>query len=282
MKKNTLTCHEFSAPTASSSSIAFDLVFLHGFMGCADDFKEVAAYAGKSGKVRRMVALDLPGHGPSAALIDNIQTTAEALQLMADSITALKLERTVLIGYSMGARLLLHLVLSRPELAQGVVLESVTPGIEDDGERALRRTLDDRLLKNVIENKEPFQEFLERFYDNPIFKGLKDHPNFAGMVARKLHQNPESLQKALNLFSPGTLLPLWPHIPLLSIPILVITGEEDTRYVQTGKRMRLLNPAIHIDVCPACSHNTHMQSPELFWNRIERFINCLNHKNQQG
>ena len=49
------------------------------------------------------------------------------------------------VGYSMGARLALVLALRHPDAIRGLLLESPSPGIADDRERAQRRAADEAL-----------------------------------------------------------------------------------------------------------------------------------------
>src|SRR3989304_3265234 len=51
----------------------------------------------------------------------------------------LGVEQTVLLGYSMGGRLALHLALAAPEPTPALFLESASPGIDDPTEREARR-----------------------------------------------------------------------------------------------------------------------------------------------
>ena len=55
----------------------------------------------------------------------------------------LGIERTALLGYSMGGRVALHFALAAPERLSALVLESASPGIADPQERAARVASDD-------------------------------------------------------------------------------------------------------------------------------------------
>jgi len=98
------------------------LLFLHGFLGSADDFKPCMDALSSE---FRCVALDLPGHGATSVTCTtatagaaqqsphmSIEATAVAI---ATAVRALRLDEgkhgCVVVGYSLGARLALRLAL---------------------------------------------------------------------------------------------------------------------------------------------------------------------------
>ena len=94
----------------------------------------------------RLVSVDLPGHGRSDAPPE--PSRYRAGRVVGDLEAVLdrfELERAVVLGYSMGARLALAFALARPHRTAALVLEGGSPGIADARERAARRAADEVL-----------------------------------------------------------------------------------------------------------------------------------------
>src|SRR6266545_948250 len=92
------------------------VVLVHGFTQTLAAWEPVAARLGARWRVLRV---DLPGHGGSAA------------------------GRAAYVGYSLGGRLCLRLALDRPDLVRALVLLSASPGIADPAARAERVAADE-------------------------------------------------------------------------------------------------------------------------------------------
>lgn len=121
----TLATHTLGAPESSLPPV----VLVHGFASsAAEDYVatgwgEALAAAGRTG-----IAIDLPGHGDSAAVssVDAARTTAVVASIL-DAIAASFPEGDVdVIGYSLGGRLSWELPAASPRVRR-VVLGGVSP-----------------------------------------------------------------------------------------------------------------------------------------------------------
>ena len=120
------------------------LVMLHGFLGDARDYAEVARRLRvtlASDAPSRCAAIDLPGHGPRPAAVD--ATTFEAgIDQVRRQVEAMGIDRCYLVGYSMGGRVALSLLARAPDLVAGVVAVGAHAGIEDPDARVRRLDAD--------------------------------------------------------------------------------------------------------------------------------------------
>lgn len=98
------------------------LVLLHALEEGALDWD---AFAGELGARWRVIALDLPGHGRSH------RPATYSFEAMADDVTAaldvLGLERTALVGHSMGGTVAYLIAQTHPERISALVIEDVIP-----------------------------------------------------------------------------------------------------------------------------------------------------------
>jgi pimeloyl-ACP methyl ester carboxylesterase len=125
------------------------VLFLHGFMGRREDWKPVVAALAEE---YYCICPDLPGHGknclPGSGAGWEMAEAASGLMLL---LNKYQIERCALVGYSMGGRLALYLAATYPKRFTRVVLESASPGLRTEEERAPRRQHDDNLADNIGE-----------------------------------------------------------------------------------------------------------------------------------
>ncbi|HRA21715.1 MAG TPA: alpha/beta fold hydrolase, partial [Anaerolineae bacterium] len=126
------------------------LLLLHGFTGDRRSWLGFAAawrrlQAGDRadgrhhGYRRRVIALDLPGHGRSPQPADPAARTMPGVVAEVQAtIDALGITRAHVLGYSMGGRVALSLALAVPERVASLSLIGASPGIADAAERDAR------------------------------------------------------------------------------------------------------------------------------------------------
>ena len=172
------------------------LVLVHGFTQTGRSWGAVAQDLTRDHEV---VRVDAPGHGRSAsAMVDMVQ----GARLLAEAGGVASY-----LGYSMGARLALHLALARPDLVTALVLVGGTAGIEDPEARRIRRR-DDEVLATELEDV-GVPEFVRRWLARPLFSGLTQ--DSAGVEARL--ENTEAGLAARSRCGPGcpsSPCPSWP------------------------------------------------------------------------
>jgi isochorismate synthase/2-succinyl-5-enolpyruvyl-6-hydroxy-3-cyclohexene-1-carboxylate synthase/2-succinyl-6-hydroxy-2,4-cyclohexadiene-1-carboxylate synthase/O-succinylbenzoate synthase len=92
------------------------VLLLHGFLGTSEDWIPMMNALAPSARV---IAIDLPGHGESQILQHhkNSEQFVLTVQLVADLLLKLMCHITdgkvVVVGYSMGARIALHMALNQ-------------------------------------------------------------------------------------------------------------------------------------------------------------------------
>ena len=166
--------------------------------------------------------------------------------------------RTAYVGYSMGGRLCLQLALERPELVEQLVLISSSPGIADDAERAARRDSDEALAREI--EREGVDAFLERWLAQPMFSTLPRA--LAGIDDRRAANTVESLTHQLVVLGQGSQPDNWPRLGELQMPVLLIAGELDPKYVDLAQRMSALIPNARVEIVAGAGHACHLERPD--------------------
>src|SRR3954464_12676049 len=130
------------------------IVLVHGFAQNRNCWGPVA---GDLATDQEFVRVDAPGHGRSSAYYAGLRTGARLIADQGGPATY--------IGYSMGARFVLHLALANPELVHGFVTIGGTAGIDDRDERSARKVNDDALADRL--EREGTQLFLLALLSRP-------------------------------------------------------------------------------------------------------------------
>lgn len=154
------------------------VVFVHGF---ACDSSDWQAQFDRLAEQTTVVACDLRGHGgaPAGAGGFSIEAFgADVGSLLAD----LDLPPAVLVGHSMGCRVILQAYLEAPHRVAGLVLldgSRAGGGNPDDAERAMVETL----------RGDGYEPFVRDFFEN-MFIGSSDPELKAAVIARGLALSP--------------------------------------------------------------------------------------------
>ncbi len=224
-----------------------DFVFVHGFTQTPSAWDPVLQAMqdevdGDDGGVRLFIV-------PRVAIREDFRATAAGLAVA----------EATYIGYSQGGRLALQLALDRPEVVRRLVLVSASPGIADAGARATRRDADERLALEI--ERDGVDAFLERWLAQPLFATLP--PERAGLDDRRADNTVESLTRQLRVLGQGVQPSNWERLGELRIPVLLVVGALDAKYVDIAHRMADLIPDARVEVIEGAGHACHLERPEL-------------------
>jgi 2-succinyl-6-hydroxy-2,4-cyclohexadiene-1-carboxylate synthase len=214
------------------------IVLLHGFGGTRHAWDGVMAHL--DGQRYRPLALDLPGHGASG-VVEGPVTFAGCVERVLDAAP----QRFLLGGYSLGGRIALQTALTAPDRIERLVLVSSTAGIEDPGEREQRRLADQTLAEELETTR--YEEFIARWRSQPVFAG--EPPWVAELALADQRRNrPGALARALRGIGTGEMEPLWDRLGELAMPVDVLAGARDQKFVAIAGRLVELIPRARLHV----------------------------------
>jgi len=205
------------ARTCLKKGAGIPLVFLHGFLGTASDWEPVCDFLPPC----HCIGLDLPGHGKSP-FTENFDIDIPLFHL---------------IGYSMGGRLAMQYADSHPEKIASLTVMSAHPGLLTDEEKQKKLEADASWAKLLFEL--PIDDFLDRWYDQPLFKPFKPD------LSMRKQQNIPHLAAALIHYSSGKQKRYEIEEGF--------AGERDTNYHHLYKKTILI---------PNAGHAVHLENPE--------------------
>jgi 2-succinyl-6-hydroxy-2,4-cyclohexadiene-1-carboxylate synthase len=213
----------------------------------------------------RIVAVDLPGHGGSAAVEANLEEGAE---MVAAAMEATVGGRAAVVGYSLGGRTALHLALLRPDLVSRLVLVSATAGMDDEDDRAARRASDEIIAQRI--ERDGVDGFVGWWLGRPLFATLA--PEAAGVDSR-LGGTAAGLASSLRRAGTGTQTPLWDRLAALEMPVLVIAGALDDRYARlAGRLTAAIGATARTAVMAGAGHACHLEAPEAWVQLVAPFL----------
>ena len=246
------------------------LLLLHGFSGDCSSWDDAARRLPGEFQV---IALDILGHGASDSPADPASYRMSAVA--ADIISLLdqqRLDRVHLLGYSLGGRLALYLALRYPERFSSLIMESASPGLADDRERAERKRRDAELADKIeAHGIEWFVDYWERL---PIWDSQSRLPKNVQVVQRgqRLRNNPLGLANNLRGMGTGAQPSLWSELTELKLPALLVAGELDDKFRRTNARMAESISRAKMALIASAGHNVHLEQPERFYDLLQSFL----------
>jgi 2-succinyl-6-hydroxy-2,4-cyclohexadiene-1-carboxylate synthase len=246
------------------------LLLLHGFTGSAATWTPFADHFTPH---FRTISPDLIGHGRSSSPPDAERYSME--HCVADLLAlldALWVDRTHVLGYSMGGRVALHLAAAAPDRVGALVLESSSPGIADAAERAARVAADGALAQSI--ERDGLEAFVDRWERLPLFasqSGLSQEVR-ARLRAQRLRNDPRGLANSLRGMGAGRQAPLWDRLAALDVPTLLIAGELDAKYRALAGQMLAKLPNARAVIVPDAGHTVHLEQPRVFIENVLEFL----------
>jgi len=260
----------YSITTNSNQPV---ILLLHGFMGNIDEFEPAIKLLGDDFSY---LTVDLPGHGKTQVLGgDEYYSMGNTAQGLIDLLDELKIAKCFLVGYSMGGRLALYLTLHFPERFYQVVLESASPGLPTEAEQLERVKRDAQIARKLARTvaKSDFAAFLLNWYSQPIFGNIKHHPEFEIMLESRLQNQPLELVKSLQFMGTGSQPSLWEKLQDNQIPLLLLVGEHDDKFIEINREMAKISPVSKLNIISDSAHNIHFDNTLKFVQQIRVFFN---------
>ena len=234
------------------------LVFVHGFACAHEDWRhQVAAFAGR----HCVVACDLRGHGasPGDAASSDIETFGADVAAL---LGALGLSGAVLVGHSMGTRVVLQAYGDAPERVAALVLvdgsfqgaagaraeDAARATVAAAGYGAFVRPLFEQMF--FVASTEA-DRIRERALALPEAIGAALWPSMAGWDARRMTAALENIK-----------------VPLLVIQSTYLTPERKRLPLAPGQSspwldmVRRLAPRAEVELVPGVGHFTMLEAPE--------------------
>ncbi|MDP8305380.1 MAG: alpha/beta hydrolase [Candidatus Chlorobium antarcticum] len=253
------------------------MLFLHGSFLSMRSWRFVAGPLSEMGTV---VVLDRPAFGktsrPVPSRANGVSYAPEAQSdMIAEFLGLLGIEKAILVGNSTGGTLAMLTALRHPEVVLGLVL------VDAMIYSAYAASGVPRLMKPILKAASPLFAVLMRllitkFFDRLLLSFWNDPSRLsaetlAGYRSDMMEGNwPRGFWE---VFLETHHLHLDDRLPSISVPVLVMTGEND-RTVKVEESFRLadeLEDSV-LEVVPDCAHLPHEEQPEVFLGAVRKFL----------
>jgi 2-succinyl-6-hydroxy-2,4-cyclohexadiene-1-carboxylate synthase len=245
------------------------LLVLHGFTGSARNWQTLMTQLQDD---YRLIAPDIIGHGQSAKPAD-IQRYQ--IEHVAAEIMALVTEPVHLLGYSMGGRLALTIAVHHPDKVRSLILESAAPGLQTSTERDARRTWDYALADRI--EREGIRAFVDYWETLALWDSQRQlEPAVRDRLRQQRLQNsPRGLANSLRGMGTGVMPPLWDALPHLTLPVRLLVGEYDEKYVALNQRMAQVIPRSDLIVVAGAGHTVHLERPDDYAKLVRQLLQTI-------
>jgi len=247
------------------------VLLLHGFTGRGADWGPCLSALRRA---HATVVVDLLGHGRSDAPADPGRHALE--RQAADLVSILRglgIDHATVVGYSFGARLALRLVIDRPDVVTGLVLESPTAGIADPGQRDHRRE-EDAAVADRIE-RDGIEAFVDTWWETtPVFAAERGLPGAtrARLRAERMRNRPAGLAASLRGAGQGSMMPLHERLAAIDRPALVVAGELDPIGADRARTVAAAIPGARFACVAGAGHAPHRETPAAFRRLVLEFL----------
>ena len=250
------------------------LVLLHGFTGSTANWSALLPHLAAPG--RRLIALDLLGHGQADAPADPARYSIERSQsdiLATLSTLGVQPREAILLGYSMGGRIALYTAFSG--FWRALILESASPGLATETEREQRQQSDNALAERI--EREGVEAFIDDWEKLPLFASQNNLPltTRATLRAQRLNNRASGLANSLRGVGTGVQPALHERLPSLNLPALLLAGELDAKFCQIASQMARSMPQARLHIVPGAGHTIHLEQPALFAGFVNEFCGAL-------
>jgi 2-succinyl-6-hydroxy-2,4-cyclohexadiene-1-carboxylate synthase len=236
------------------------VTLLHGFTQSGHSWREVVANMPEG---RRLIMPDLRGHGDTRVRPGGPHTMAACttdLEMLWDH---LGVERSHLVGYSMGGRLALHVAATRPERILSLLTIGAHAGLEEEAREGRRRG--DEALAQRIET-DGLEAFVNYWSSLPLFAGLERRgPSFVAQVrAERMNNRAAGLAESLRGMGAGAMTPVWEQLARVKSQCTFVAGQLDHGYVASARRLAASVPDGRVVIVQRAGHTVHQERPEAF------------------
>ncbi|KKK35840.1 hypothetical protein WN59_03220 [Salinicoccus sediminis] len=241
------------------------VLLLHGFLS---DMSSMEPAVGHLTGHFNILLVDLPGFGDTKAGGDySMDDISDALAALIGS----RWGAVHVVGYSMGGRVAVSLLTNYPGVIKSAVLESASPGISDPSERKERQELDRKRADSILSD---YASFIDSWEKMGIFQSQDSADAGQRMRQRenRLAQDPRGAAESLISYGTGIQKSYWQDLPEISVPVLLLAGEKDGKFVAINQRMEELLPNGRFEIIPGAGHNIHMEAADKFGIMVLEFL----------
>jgi 3-oxoadipate enol-lactonase len=239
------------------------LIFIHGFPFNKEMWEKQLTVLSEA---HRCIAYDVRGHGDSerGAAQFSIPQFADDLFFFMD---ALKIEKALLVGLSMGGYIALHAIQKQPLRIAGLVLCDTQCAADSDEARQKRKKTIAFIQKNGLSTYA--EESLKNLFAPASFTAKKDKVTF---IQNTILKTPaESI--CLTLQALAERKETCSSLSQIKVPVCILVGKEDKiTSPELATKMQSLINGSSLHIIEEAGHLSNLENPEQFNAYMKTFL----------
>ncbi len=241
------------------------LVFLHGIGGNAHSFDDQLPHFASR---YRAIAWDMPGYGGSALTEEmTFPMLARSLQAL---LVALKIERPILVGHSMGGMVAQEFAARHPDRLRALILAGTSPAFGKPGGDWQRQFLNARLAP--LDAGQTPADFADRLVDS-MFGDDKDLSRMDRAAESMRQLSADSYRAALHCIVTFNQLD---NLPRIAVPTLCLAAERDGNAAPgVMEKMAAKIPGARFHCMAGAGHLMNIEAPAAFNATLDDFLDIL-------
>lgn len=243
-----------------STGGGYPVVFLHGFAGTTNMWKPQVAPLSQR---YRFIVYDARGHGQSESPPSADQYSADIIvEDLYELLRALKVERAVVGGLSMGGYESLRFYLRHPEVVTALLLMDTGPGYRNPARMAEWNKQQEERAQ-LLE-----KQGIRSFADDPGTRSLDSYTPRELMLRQNAAGLAHMARRAVSMHDSFVI----ERLGEVRVPTLVLVGDRDAPFLQAADYMATAIPGAHKAIIPNAGHASNIDNPEAFNREVLGFL----------
>ena len=247
------------------------IVFVHEFGGDQRSWEPQMRFFSRR---YRCITFNARGYPPSDVPAEvERYSQARAVDDIRDVMDGLGIDRAHVIGLSMGGFATLHFGLRYPGRARSLVVAGAGYGAEKQYEDYFRQVSLDVASQFEAQGSEAFSHTYGMAAARIAFhvKDPRGWQEFRRMLGEHSAKGSANTMRGVQATRPS-IYDLEADLAKMTLPTLVVTGDEDDHCLQPGIFMKRVIPASGLVVLPKTGHTLNLEEPALFNSFVAEFL----------
>jgi len=250
------------------------LVFVHEFAGDAESWDPQVRFFARR---YRTIAFNARGYPPSDVPEDvKAYSQDRAVDDICGLLDALGIPKAHVCGLSMGGYATLHFGLRYPERALSLVVSGAGYGSAPEQRERFRQDSEANARSLERDGMAAFTEYYSRGPARVQFldKDAKGWRAFHERLAAGSAKGHALTLRGVQMTRPS-IYDLGDRLERLTVPTLIVTGDEDEPCLEPGLFMKRKIPAAGLVVLPKSGHTVNLEEPEAFNRALLDFLTAV-------
>jgi pimeloyl-ACP methyl ester carboxylesterase len=255
----------------------FPVLFIHEFAG---DHRSWEPQVRHFSRDYRCVRYNARGYPPSDVPTDPARYSQD--RAVADAVAVLDqldIERAHVVGLSMGGFCTLHLGLRHPERTASLVVAGCGYGAQPETQAAFRAECEALAVAFETDGSASVAQWYALGPARVQFqnKNPRGWAEFASALAEHSPVGSALTTRGVQKSRPS-LYDLGDQLAALTVPTLLIAGDEDERCLEPALMLKRAIPTAGLVMLPKTGHTCNLEEPDLFNRTVRDFLTAAEHE----